>query len=109
MYSRFNHSNNKNMNTTRVIVGATVGTALGVFLISKTGRKVMNDSYCMLKDKIDRIKGRTEDELNNLKMKVSEDIQDLGEDVKRQILDIIDQSVKSGKNIKNGIAKELHA
>lgn len=95
------------MNTARIITGTTLGLAAGLFLISKPGRQFMNDSYCMLKEKMGRIKGRTENELNELKMKVNEDIKDLGEDVKRQIMDILDQSIKSGKNIRNGIAREM--
>ncbi len=96
------------MNKTKMVIGTGAGIAASLLLLSKPGKKIVGDSYNLLKDKVNRVSGKTEKELNELKSKVSEDIKYLGEDVKSRIMDILDESVKSGKKIKKGLTKEMH-
>ena len=92
---------------TKIIVGATFGIALCLLLASEKRRNYLADSFCDLKDKLNSMKGKTEDELEDLKQKVSDNLEGMSHDVRQKVMDVLDQSLKSGKKIRNNVAKEM--
>lgn len=99
------------MSTSNFVAGALVGLLVGLLVAPEKGEDLRDDimdGAVKWKKKLYKIAGKTNKELDDLRKSLETEIDGLGEDVRRRILGILDESVDAARSIKghvsNGIA-----
>jgi gas vesicle protein len=98
------------MSTAKFLAGALVGLAAGLLLAPEKGEELrteMADTVAKWKKKLDRMAGNTGAQLNDLKNMLGEQIEGLGDDARKRILTIIEESGDHAQNIKRSVTSEV--
>jgi gas vesicle protein len=98
------------MNTTKVLMIAAIGLAIGLLATSDKGedlRESLMDNANKWKKKLGRLTSETGDELADLKNMVSREIEGIGSDVRDRIMAILDEGADSAKTIHKKVGKQL--
>lgn len=85
------------MSTSRFFAGALCGLAAGLLLAPKKGselREEIVDTTDQLKRRLDRLTGRAEATMDDLRAILDRNIDGLSEDVKHRILTILDDATE---------------
>jgi gas vesicle protein len=96
----------KQMRRTRFLTGALVGLAAGVLFAPKRGEDLRGDLADKVKSKFRRTARRSR-ELNDLRDILEDEIGGLSDDVRKRMLNILDENEQSAINIRRNIANEL--
>jgi gas vesicle protein len=92
------------MSLQRLFTATLSGIVIGILIAPAKGadtRKKLNDSVENLKDKIRRLRGTTNEELDELHRVFEQEITGLREDVREKVLRLIDASKKSYNNLRS--------
>ena len=92
------------MSLQRLFTATLSGIVIGILIAPAKGadtRKKLNDSVENLKDKIRRLRGTTNEELDGLHRVFEQEITGLREDVREKVLRLIDASKKSYNNLRS--------
>jgi gas vesicle protein len=92
------------MSLQRLFTATLSGIVIGILIAPAKGadtRKKLNDSVENLKDKIRRLRGTTNEELDELHRVFEQEIAGLREDVREKVLRLIDASKKSYNNLRS--------
>jgi gas vesicle protein len=92
------------MSLQRLFTATLSGIVIGILIAPAKGtdtRKKINDSVESLKDKIRRLRGTTNEELDELHSVFDKEITGLREDVREKVLRLIDASKKSYNNLRS--------
>ncbi len=92
------------MSLQRLFTATLSGIVIGILIAPAKGadtRKKLNDSVENLKDKIKRLRGTTNEELDELHQVFEQEISGLREDVREKVLRLIDASKKSYNNLRS--------
>ncbi len=92
------------MSLQRLFTATLSGIVIGILIAPAKGadtRKKLNDSVETLKDKIRRLRGTTNEELDELHRVFEQEITGLREDVREKVLRLIDASKKSYNNLRS--------
>ncbi len=92
------------MSLQRLFTATLSGIVIGILIAPAKGtdtRKKINDSVENLKDKIRRLRGTTNEELDELHRVFEQEISGLREDVREKVLRLIDASKKSYNNFRS--------
>jgi gas vesicle protein len=98
------------MSTSKFIAGAIVGVVAGLLLAPEKGedmREDLADTAQKWKRKVNRMMGKANSELDDLKDMLGAEIEGLGDDVRKRILTILEESGKSADNMKRNITSEF--
>lgn len=98
------------MNTTKVLMIAAIGLAIGLLLTSDKAegfRDGVADNAGKLKKKLGKITEDAGDEIADLKKIVTKEIEGLGNDVRKKIAAILDEGSDNAKEINKKISKHL--
>jgi gas vesicle protein len=98
------------MSTSKFLAGALVGLVAGLLLAPEKGEDLRNniaDSAEKWKRKLDRMRGKTGAELEDLRDLLESEVEGLSDDVRHRILTILEESKDSALAIKNNIAAEF--
>ncbi len=98
------------MSTSKFFAGALVGLVAGLLLAPEKGedlRSDLADSAEKWKRKFYRLTGKTAAELEDLRSLLDEEIEGLSDDVRSRILNILDESERSARNLKRNFTTEL--
>jgi gas vesicle protein len=98
------------MSTQKILIGALSGIAAGIaigLLVapdkgSETRAKIA-DTANSLKKKLQKLRGTTTDELDELKEVFEHEVSGLKDDVRERVLNLINSSKIAGNNIKNQV------
>jgi len=91
------------MSLQRLFSATLSGIVIGILIAPAKGadtRKKLHDSVDHLKDKIRRLRGTTNDELDELQRVFEHEVAGLREDIREKVLNLIETSKKSYNNIK---------
>lgn len=91
------------MSLQRLFTATLSGIVIGILIAPAKGtdtRKKLTDTVDHLKDKIKRLRGTTNEELDELHQVFEHEIAGLREDIREKVLTLIDVSKKSYNNIK---------
>jgi len=91
------------MSLQRLFTATLSGIIIGILIAPAKGadtRKKLTDTVDHLKDKIKRLRGTTNEELDELHQVFEHEIAGLREDIREKVLTLIDVSKKSYNNIK---------
>jgi gas vesicle protein len=92
------------MSLQRLFTATLSGIVIGILIAPAKGadtRKKINDSVENLKDKIKRLRGTTNEELDELHQVFEQEIAGLREDVREKVLRLIDASKKSYNHLRS--------
>jgi gas vesicle protein len=92
------------MSLQRLFTATLSGIVIGILIAPAKGadtRKKLNDTVENLKDKIKRLRGTTNEELDELHRVFEQEISGLREDVREKVLRLIDASKKSYNNFRS--------
>jgi len=92
------------MSLQRLFTATLSGIVIGILIAPAKGtetRKKLSDSVDTMKDKIRRLRGTTNEELEELHRVFENEIAGLRDDVREKVLHLIDVSKKSYNNIKS--------
>jgi gas vesicle protein len=92
------------MSLHRLFTATLSGIVIGILIAPAKGadtRKKLNDSVENLKDKIKRLRGTTNEELDDLHRVFEQEVTGLREDVREKVLRLIEVSKKGYNNIKS--------
>jgi gas vesicle protein len=92
------------MSLQRLFTATLSGIVIGILIAPAKGadtRKKINDSVENLKDKIKRLRGTTNEELDELHQVFEQEITGLREDVREKVLRLIDASKKSYNHLRS--------
>jgi gas vesicle protein len=92
------------MSLQRLFTATLSGIVIGILIAPAKGsetRRKLNDSVDNIKDKIRRLRGTTNEELDELHRVFETEIAGLREDVRAKVLHLIEVSKKSYNNIKS--------
>ena len=92
------------MSLQRLFTATLSGIVIGILIAPAKGtetRKKLSDSVENLKDKIRRIRGTTNEELDELHEVFEHEVAGLREDIREKVLRLIEVSKKSYNNIKS--------
>jgi len=92
------------MSLQRLFTATLSGIVIGILIAPAKGtetRKKLSDSVDNLKDKIRRIRGTTNEELDELHQVFEHEVAGLKEDVREKVLHLIEVSKKSYNNIRS--------
>jgi gas vesicle protein len=92
------------MSLQRLFTATLSGIVIGILIAPAKGadtRKKLNDSVENLKDKIRRLRGTTNEELDDLHRVFEQEVTGLREDVREKVLRLIEVSKKGYNNIKS--------
>lgn len=92
------------MSLQRLFTATLSGIVIGILIAPARGvdtRKKINDSVENLKDKIRRLRGTTNEELDDLHRVFEQEVAGLKDDVREKVLRLIEVSKKSYNNIRS--------
>lgn len=92
------------MSLQRLFTATLSGIVIGILIAPAKGRETrrkLSDSVDNIKDKIRRLRGTTNEELDELHRVFETEIAGLREDVRAKVLHLIEASKKSYNNIKS--------
>jgi gas vesicle protein len=92
------------MSLQRLFTATLSGIVIGILIAPAKGtdtRKKINDSVESLKDKIKRMRGTTNEELDDLHSVFEHEVAGLREDIREKVLRLIEMSKKSYNNIRS--------
>ena len=92
------------MSLQRLFTATLSGIVIGILIAPAKGtdtRRKLSDSVDNIKDKIRRLRGTTNEELDDLHQVFESEIAGLREDVREKVLRLIEVSKKSYNNIKS--------
>jgi len=92
------------MSLQRLFTATLSGIVIGILIAPAKGtdtRKKINDSVENLKDKIKRMRGTTNEELDDLHRVFEHEVAGLREDIREKVLRLIEVSKKSYNNIRS--------
>jgi gas vesicle protein len=92
------------MSLQRLFTATLSGIVIGILIAPAKGsetRKKLSDSADNIKDKIRRIRGTTNEELDEMHEVFEHEVAGLREDIREKVLRLIDLSKKSYNNIKS--------
>jgi gas vesicle protein len=102
------------MSTSKFLAGAIVGLVAGLLLAPDKGsntREQLSSSAGRIRERFNRLTGRTKTDLNDLRDYLDRDIDGLPEDVRNRILTILDESEEmayspnlTSNTLSNGVA-----
>ena len=98
------------MNAQKILIGTLSGIAAGVVIGllvapdkgSETRAKIA-DTANSLKKKLQKLRGTTTDELDELKEVFEHEVSGLRDDVRERVLNLINSSKAAGNNIRNQV------
>ncbi len=91
------------MSLQRLFTATLSGIVIGILIAPAKGsetRKKLTDSVDNIKDKIRRIRGTTNEELEELHQVFEHEVSGLREDIREKVLRLIEVSKKSYNNVK---------
>ncbi len=98
------------MSASRFFAGALVGVAIGMLIAPEKGselREDIADTADKWKTKLDKLRGKAEASLEDLRALLDKNVEGLSEDVKHRILTILDDASEmayaSNKPVSNGV------
>jgi gas vesicle protein len=92
------------MSLQRLFTATLSGIVIGILIAPAKGtetRKKLSDSVDSIKDKIRRIRGTTNEELDELHQVFEHEVAGLREDIREKVLHLIEVSKKGYNNIKS--------
>jgi gas vesicle protein len=92
------------MSLQRLFTATLSGIVIGILIAPAKGtetRKKLTDSVDHFKDKIRRLRGTTNEELDELHQVFEQEVAGLREDIREKVLRLIEVSKKSYNNIKS--------
>ncbi|HTS44436.1 MAG TPA: YtxH domain-containing protein [Puia sp.] len=92
------------MSTQKMMMAALAGLAVGILIAPAKGsetRQKIADSADKIKDKIRRIRGATNEELDELHEAFDHEISGLKDDIRKKILNLIEKNKKSYNHIRS--------
>jgi gas vesicle protein len=92
------------MSLQRLFTATLSGIVIGILIAPAKGtetRKKLSDSVDSIKDKIRRIRGTTNEELDELHQVFEHEVAGLRDDIREKVLHLIEVSKKSYNNIKS--------
>lgn len=95
------------MSISRFAAGALCGLVVGLLIAPERGEDLRNDiadKATKLKGKLDKLTGRTEADLDDLKAFLDKNIDGLTDDVKHRILTILSDASDMAYNAKNHLS-----
>jgi gas vesicle protein len=94
------------MSTQKLMIAALAGLAVGVLIAPAKGsdtRQKIADSADKIKDKIRRIRGATNEELDELHDAFEHEITGLKDDLRKKILNLIEMNKKGYNHIRSEV------
>ncbi|MBA3829787.1 MAG: YtxH domain-containing protein [Taibaiella sp.] len=92
------------MSTSRFLLGAAIGVAVGLLIAPKKGEELrdeITDTATEWRDKFNRLLGRAGARVEDLKNLLTDEIDGLSEDVRHRILTILDEASEMAYNPNN--------
>ncbi|MBS1771787.1 MAG: YtxH domain-containing protein [Bacteroidetes bacterium] len=81
--------------TTKFLLGLTAGTVVALLVAPKKGEELRNDisdRATKLKNQLGKLIGRSNGKLEDFKTYINKHVDELSDDVKRKIIELIDKS-----------------